>query len=444
MTANRIKELLKKHSYAQLKKELSAANAVDIAEMLEEMPLEDQLIVFRMLGKDQAADTFSEMGSDTQKRLIDGFTDQELKSILNEMDADDMADMIEEMPAVVVERVLSRTDPEMRRDVNQLLQYPEDSAGAIMTTEYISLKKEMKVVDAFDYIRQKGEDSEDLYTCYVTAQNRILIGVVTVRDMLLASPDALISDIMNRSVISVTTTDDQEDAARLFDKYNLTALPVVDNEKRLVGMITVDDAIDTMREETSEDFEKMAAMNPKEDDYFDTSVMQHVRNRLPWLLVLMFSSIATGIIITKYEAAFQAMPLLVALMPMLSDTGGNAGSQTSTLIIRGMALGEIRLSDFFRVVFKESRIALICGLVLGIVNGLRIVLQYHSVTLALIIAITLEFTVLASKLCGAILPMLAKKCHLDPAIMASPLLTTVVDVCSVFIYFSIASMFLGI
>lgn len=444
MTANRIKELLKKHSYAQLKKELSAANAVDIAEMLEEMPLEDQLIVFRMLGKDQAADTFSEMGSDTQKRLIDGFTDQELKSILNEMDADDMADMIEEMPAVVVERVLSRTDPEMRRDVNQLLQYPEDSAGAIMTTEYISLKKEMKVVDAFDYIRQKGEDSEDLYTCYVTAQNRILIGVVTVRDMLLASPDALISDIMNRSVISVTTTDDQEDAARLFDKYNLTALPVVDNEKRLVGMITVDDAIDTMREETSEDFEKMAAMNPKEDDYFDTSVMQHVRNRLPWLLVLMFSSIATGIIITKYEAAFQAMPLLVALMPMLSDTGGNAGSQTSTLIIRGMALGEIRLSDFFRVVFKESRIALICGLVLGAVNGLRIVLQYHSVTLALIIAITLEFTVLAAKLCGAILPMLAKKCHLDPAIMASPLLTTVVDVCSVFIYFSIASMFLGI
>lgn len=444
MTANRIKELLKKHSYAQLKKELSAANAVDIAEMLEEMPLEDQLIVFRMLGKEQAADTFSEMGSDTQKRLIDGFTDQELKSILNEMDADDMADMIEEMPAVVVERVLSRTDPEMRRDVNQLLQYPEDSAGAIMTTEYISLKKEMKVVDAFDYIRQKGEDSEDLYTCYVTAQNRILIGVVTVRDMLLASPDALISDIMNRSVISVTTTDDQEDAARLFDKYNLTALPVVDNEKRLVGMITVDDAIDTMREETSEDFEKMAAMNPKEDDYFDTSVMQHVRNRLPWLLVLMFSSIATGIIITKYEAAFQAMPLLVALMPMLSDTGGNAGSQTSTLIIRGMALGEIRLSDFFRVVFKESRIALICGLVLGIVNGLRIVLQYHSVTLALIIAITLEFTVLASKLCGAILPMLAKECHLDPAIMASPLLTTVVDVCSVFIYFSIASMFLGI
>lgn len=444
MTANRTRELLEKHLYAQLKKELAETNAVDIAELLETMTLEEQLLVFRMLGKDLAADVFSEMNAETQKRLISGFTDQELKQILDEMNADDMADMIEEMPAGVVERVLSKTDPEMRKDVNQLLQYPEDSAGAIMTTEYISLRADMTVIQAFDSIRRAGNESEDIYTCYVTGNNRILTGVVTVRELLLSDPEKTIGTLMNSHVISVVTTEDREDAARMFDRYGFTALPVVDNENRLVGMITVDDAIDTMREEISEDFEKMAAMNPKEDDYFNTSVMQHVRNRLPWLLVLMFSSIATGLIITKYEAAFQTMPLLVALMPMLSDTGGNAGSQTSTLIIRGMAVGEIHLSDFFRVVFKESRIALLCGLALGLINGIRIVIQYHSVTLALIIAITLEFTVLASKLCGAVLPMLAKRCHLDPAIMASPLLTTVVDVCSVFIYFSIASMFLGI
>lgn len=444
MTANRTRELLERHLYAQLKAELAETNAVDAAELLEAMRPEEQLMVFRMLGKDAAAAVFSEMDADTQERLIGGFTDQELKQILNEMNADDMADMIEEMPACVVERVLSGTDPEMRRDVNRLLQYPEESAGAIMTTEYVSLKADMTVIRAFECIRHAGNESEDIYTCYVTGENRILSGVVTVREMLLADPEETVGSLMNSHVISVVTTADREDAARMLDRYGFTVLPVVDHENRLVGIITVDDAIDTMREEISEDFEKMAAMSPKEDDYFDTSVLQHVKNRLPWLLVLMFSSIATGLIITRYEAAFQTMPLLVALMPMLSDTGGNAGSQTSTLIIRGMAVGEIRLQDFLRVVFKESRIALLCGLALGLINGIRIILQYHSVVLALIIAITLVFTVLAAKLCGAVLPMLARKCRLDPAIMASPLLTTVVDVCAVYIYFSIASLFLGI
>ncbi len=444
MKIQELKQLLETRHFQEAKTQLGACNPVDIAEMLKELDLEQQLIVFRMLQKDTAAEIFAEMSSTRQKNLIAGFTDQELQTILNEMDVDDMADMLEEMPAGVARRVLSRTDPDMRKEVNQLLQYPEDSAGAIMTTEYIALKATMTVSEAFEYIRKVGEDAEDLYTCWVVGKNRFLTGVVTVKQMLLSSKDVQIQDLMDINVISVVTTEDQEVAARLFDKYNFTALPVVDTEKRLVGMITVDDAIDTMVEETSEDFEKMAAMNPKEDDYFDTSVMQHVKNRLPWLLVLMFSSIATGLIITKYEAAFQAMPLLVALMPMLSDTGGNAGSQTSTLIIRGMALGEIKLSDFFKVVLKESRIALICGLALGAANAIRIMIQYHDPMLALIIAITMEFTVLAAKLCGAILPMLAKKLHLDPAIMASPLLTTVVDVCSVFIYFKIASMFLGL
>ena len=444
MTKKILKELLLNRNFTELRKELSNMNPVDIAEMLRELEIDEQLLVFRLLKKDEAADVFSEMSGDEQKELINGFTDQELSVILDEMDEDDLADMVEEMPAGVVERVLARTSPEMRNAVNQLLQYKEDSAGAIMTTEFIALKETMSVKEAFDYIRAVADEREDVYTCYITSGARILEGVVTVKEMLLSGLDEQIGTLMNRNVIHVSTTTDQEEAARLFDKYNLTALPVVDNEGRLVGMITVDDAIDTMREETSEDFEKMAALNPKEEDYFHTSIMEHVRNRLPWLLILMFSSIATGLVIEKYELAFQAMPALVALMPMLSDTGGNAGSQTSTLIIRGMALGEIRLSDFLKVVFKESRIALICGLVLGIANGLRIFIQYHNIVLASIIAITLVLTVIVSKLCGAIMPMLAKKLGMDPAIMASPLLTTVVDVCSVFIYFNIATILMGL
>ncbi len=444
MTKKILKELLLNRNFTELRKELSNMNPVDIAEMLRELEIDEQLLVFRLLKKDEAADVFSEMSGDEQKELINGFTDQELSVILDEMDEDDLADMVEEMPAGVVERVLARTSPEMRNAVNQLLQYKEDSAGAIMTTEFIALKETMSVKEAFDYIRAVADEREDVYTCYITSGARMLEGVVTVKEMLLSGLDEQIGTLMNRNVIHVSTTTDQEEAARLFDKYNLTALPVVDNEGRLVGMITVDDAIDTMREETSEDFEKMAALNPKEEDYFHTSIMEHVRNRLPWLLILMFSSIATGLVIEKYELAFQAMPALVALMPMLSDTGGNAGSQTSTLIIRGMALGEIRLSDFLKVVFKESRIALICGLVLGIANGLRIFIQYHNIVLASIIAITLVLTVIVSKLCGAIMPMLAKKLGMDPAIMASPLLTTVVDVCSVFIYFNIATILMGL
>ena len=444
MTKIILKELLLNRDFTELRKELSSMNPVDIAEMLRELEIDEQLLVFRLLKKDEAADVFSEMSGDEQKELINGFTDQELSVILDEMDEDDLADMVEEMPAGVVERVLARTSPEMRNAVNQLLQYKEDSAGAIMTTEFIALKETMSVKEAFDYIRAVADEREDVYTCYITSGARMLEGVVTVKEMLLSGLDEQIGTLMNRNVIHVSTTTDQEEAARLFDKYNLTALPVVDNEGRLVGMITVDDAIDTMREETSEDFEKMAALNPKEEDYFHTSIMEHVRNRLPWLLILMFSSIATGLVIEKYELAFQAMPALVALMPMLSDTGGNAGSQTSTLIIRGMALGEIRLSDFLKVVFKESRIALICGLVLGIANGLRIFIQYHNIVLASIITITLVLTVIVSKLCGAIMPMLAKKLGMDPAIMASPLLTTVVDVCSVFIYFNIATILMGL
>ena len=443
ITAEEIAENIRSNNVQglkNLKEKLNRVNPVDIAQVLDELTDEQRLIAFRLLSKDNAADTFVEMEQDSQQKLIEGFTDNELKQVLADVYADDMADMLEEMPANVVERVLSKTDPQMRADVNQLLQYPEDSAGAVMTTEYVALKEATKVSDAFDWIRKNGDDRKDLYTCYVTDPQKKLIGVVTVRDMLLCKKDVPVSDIMEKDIISVRTLDDKEDAAKLFDRYDLSALPVIDNEQRLVGIITADDAIDVLQDENTEDFQKMAAIVPQEDTYFETSVWQHAKNRLPWLLILMFSSIFTGMIIDKYEAAFTTMPVLVALMPMLSDTGGNCGSQTSTLVIRGMAVDEIKLKDFFRVFWKEFRIAIIVGACLAAANGVRILIQYHNPVLAMIIASTLVFVVIASKLMGCCLPMLAKALHMDPAIMASPLLTTVVDVCSVWIYFSIATM----
>ncbi len=407
ITAEEIAENIRSNNVQglkDLKEKLNRVNPVDIAQVLDELTDEQRLIAFRLLSKDNAADTFVEMEQDSQQKLIEGFTDNELKQVLADVYADDMA-----------------------------LQYPEDSAGAVMTTEYVSLKEATKVSDAFNWIRKNGDDRKDLYTCYVTDPQKKLIGVVTVRDMLLCKKDVPVSDIMERDIISVRTLDDKEDAAKLFDRYDLSALPVIDNEQRLVGIITSDDAIDVLQDENTEDFQKMAAIVPQEDTYFETSVWQHAKNRLPWLLILMFSSIFTGMIIDKYEAAFTTMPVLVALMPMLSDTGGNCGSQTSTLVIRGMAVDEIKLKDFLRVFWKEFRIAIIVGACLALANGVRILIQYHNPVLAMIIASTLVFVVIASKLMGCCLPMLAKALHMDPAIMASPLLTTVVDVCSVWI-----------
>ncbi len=422
ITAEEIAENIRSNNVQglkDLKEKLNRVNPVDIAQVLDELTDEQRLIAFRLLSKDNAADTFVEMEQDSQQKLIEGFTDNELKQVLADVYADDMADMLEEMPANVVERVLSKTDPQMRADVN------------VMTTEYVSLKEATKVSDAFNWIRKNGDDRKDLYTCYVTDPQKKLIGVVTVRDMLLCKKDVPVCDIMEKDIISVRTLDDKEDAAKLFDRYDLSALPVIDNEQRLVGIITADDAIDVLQDENTEDFQKMAAIVPQ------------AKNRLPWLLILMFSSIFTGMIIDKYEAAFTTMPVLVALMPMLSDTGGNCGSQTSTLVIRGMAVDEIKLKDFLRVFWKEFRIAIIVGACLALANGVRILIQYHNPVLAMIIASTLVFVVIASKLMGCCLPMLAKALHMDPAIMASPLLTTVVDVCSVWIYFSIATVLMN-
>ena len=432
-------ELLEERRFVEARSVLSEMNPIDIAIALGEVPEESLLKLFRILPKEIAADVFVEMDSDEQELLIKGFSDAELQAVIREMYVDDAVDLIEEMPAIVVNRILRHTDPATRKEINELLKYPEDSAGSVMTTEYMSLKSSMTVEDAFERIRKTGDEKEDIYTCYVMDPNRKLQGIVSVRELLLSDRNQLIGDLMETNVISVTTLADQETAAKLFDKYNLTALPVTDTENRLVGIITVDDAIDVIQEENTEDIEKMAALLPQDETYFETTVLQHARNRLPWLFILMFSSIMTGFIIEHYEEAFQTMPLLVALMPMLMDTGGNCGTQASTLMIRGLALDQIRLSDYVKALWKELRVALLVGTCLSIVNGVRVYIQYHDAKLAFVIGSTLLFVVMVAKCLGCTLPMLAKKLKLDPAIMASPLMTTLVDVSAVFIYFQIAT-----
>ena len=443
-----ILELLESHKIGQLREFLSAINAVDIAAALSELKEVQVPLVFRILPKELAAETFVEMDNDRQEYLISAFSDKELKEVLDELYVDDAVDLIEEMPAVVVKRILRHTSAEMRKDINALLRYPKDSAGSIMTTEYVDLKKHMTVAESFDRIRRIGVDKETIYTCYVTDRNRKLIGLISVKDLLLAESDQTIEDIMETNITYMGTLDDREAVARMFDRYDFLALPVVDGESRLVGIITVDDAIDVIQEENTEDIEKMAAILPSEDSYLKTPTWKHAKNRFFWLLFLMLSATVTGGIISAYENAFTAIPILVAFVPMLMGTGGNCGSQSSTLIIRGLALEEIKFRDFFKVLFKEIRIALLVGVVLALVNGARIFLVYWNNgdvlaqaslwELSLISGLSLIGIVVLAKSIGCILPMLAKKCKLDPALMAAPLLTTILDTCSVLIFFSIA------
>ena len=443
INVEKVMELLSERKFAQLRDMLSEANPIDIAQLLGEVPEEKLLLLYRMLPKAEAADIFAEMDTDEQETLIRAFNEREIREVIEEMYIDDAVDLVEEMPAIVVNKILKYADPETRKEINELLKYPEDSAGSVMTTEYMSLKTDMTVADAFERIRRTADEKEDIYTCYVINPHRKLQGTVSLKDLFLATMDTEIGDLMETNVISAGTLDDQEEVAKSMAKYNLTSIPIVDQEKRLVGIVTVDDAIDVIQEEATEDFEKMAAMVPQDKSYFDTTVLQHVKSRLPWLLILMVSSMLTGIIIEKYEVAFQTMPLLVALMPMLSDTSGNCGSQVSTLIIRGMAVDEIKLSDYFKAVWKELRVSSVVGVLLSIVNMIRIYIQYRSIQLSLIVGITLVFCVIVAKLLGCTLPMLAKRLKLDPAIMASPMLTTLVDVSSVWIYFQIATIVLA-
>ncbi len=434
--------------FVKLKSELQEMNPADIAFLVEELNSDGEIgekeliLMYRILPKELAAEAFTYMDSDTQMTLINAFSDRELRYVLDELYIDDTVDIIEEMPANVVSRILRNTDNDTRKQINQLLNYPKDSAGSVMTTEFVYLKKELTVSEAFEQIRKIGLVKETVYTCYVT-ENRRLLGIVTVLDMLVADSDTAVEDIMETNVISVNTHDDREYVARTMSKYDFAAIPVVDNENRIVGIVTFDDAMDVLQEENTEDFAKMAAVVPAEDSYFKTSVWSHAKSRIPWLLILMLSATLTGMISARFEPQIAVIPMLVSFMPMVMGTGGNCGSQSSTLIIRGMALDEIRLRDFFKVVFKELRIALICAAVLSVVNGLRVLITYKDPALALVIGLSLIGTVVIAKLVGAMLPMGAKALRLDPAIMANPLITTVVDSCSLLIYFTIATNILS-
>lgn len=444
----RILELVENKNYAKLRQTLESINSADIAAYMEELSNEQMIIVFRLLAKEQAVDTFSHMEPEEQEKLIHAMTDKELADVMSQLFLDDTVDLIEEMPATLVKRILKNTDASQRKLINEYLKYPQDSAGSIMTIEFVDLKSYMTVEEAFARIRKTGLNKETVYTCYVLNERRILHGVVTVRELLLAEKDMKIAELMETNLITAHTMEDKEEVAKKFTKYDLNALPVVDNEQRLVGIITIDDAVDVIQEENTEDFEKMAAMTPSEDSYFKTSVFQHARNRIFWLVFLMLSATISGALITRYEASLSSIPILIAFIPMLMGIGGNCGSQSSTLIIRGMAMDEIEPSDVGRVVFKELRVALMVGVCLALVNGVRICIQYASkpdkFVLALAIGLSIICTCMLAKLIGCMLPIVAKKLHLDPAIMAAPLLSTVLDTCSLFIFFNIARWILKI
>ena len=431
-------ELLEKRDFKTLKNTLEIMNAVDIALLLSNLEDKERAFAFRLIPKDKAADVFSNMSNPIQSYLVKIFTEKELRELLDNLYMDDTVDLLEELPANLVTRILHTVSSDKRDLINQLLKFPENSAGSIMTTEYVSLKKTMTIKETMKHIKEVGIHKETIYTCYVL-ENRRLIGIVSAKDLMTLDDNTFIQDIMETEIISVGTHTDQEETARLFSKYDLLALPVVDLDNRMVGIITVDDAMDVMVDEATEDISIMGAVNPSEKTYFETSVFSHAKNRFLWLLILMLSSTITGTIITQYENAFATIPLLVSFIPMLMDTGGNCGSQSSTLIIRGLALDEIRFKDIFRVIFKEFRVALLVSLGLALANGLRIFIMYKDLKLAVVIGLSLICTVILSKIIGCILPLFAKKINLDPAIMAAPLITTLVDTCSIIIYFTIAT-----
>ena len=445
LTLEALGQLLERRDMHALRQALAGENPVDLAELLEELDGQEMLVAFRALPKELAAEVFSNLPPEEQQVLIQSATDQELSAMMEELFVDDAVDMLEELPAGVVKRVLKSARPDTRRLINQFLNYPDNSVGSIMTAEFTDLKKDMTVAQAIAHIRRTGADSESIYTCYVTDAARRLEGVVTIRELLLAGDGELVSQLMETSVIAAETGEDQEEAVARLMKYDFLSLPVVDREGRLVGIVTVDDGMDVLEEEATEDFEKMAAMAPSEKPYLKTGVFTLAKHRIVWLLVLMVSGMITGGILGRYEAAFAAMPLLVTFIPMLTDTGGNAGSQSSTLIIRGMAVGEIRLRDFGKVFWKELRVSLLVGAVLSAVNYVRLILTYPGQTAtALTVATALFVTVLLAKTVGGVLPMAAKFFRADPAIMAAPLITTIVDAISLVVYFNIASALLPV
>ena len=441
--AETLQELLESRQYTLLRQTISEMNTVDIAAAMGEMEEEDSLKMFRILPKDMAADVFADLELDNQQYIIRSLSDREASNIIDNLMADDATDLLEEMPASVVKRILANASPETRADINHLLRYPEDSAGSIMTVEYVDLREDMTVADAIERIRKKGVDSETINICYVVTRQKILVGTVALRYLLIMKPDEIIGDIMNTNVISINTMTDQEEAARMFQKYGFTAMPVVDNETRMVGIITIDDVVDILEEEATEDIEKMAAIMPSDKPYPKVGIFETYKNRIPWLLFLMVSATFTGAIITGFEDALSAYVVLTAYIPMLMDTGGNAGGQASVSIIRALSLKEIEFADIFKIIWKEIRVAVLCGLTLSAANFLKLLFfDKLTITVAAVICLTLLIVVSIAKLVGCCLPMLASKVGFDPAVMASPFITTIVDALSLLVYFNIATKML--
>ncbi len=445
-TMERILELINGKKYSEAREELLKLNSVDIATLLEEVDnKKNMLVLFRLLPKDIEIDVFSYMSNDMQQYIIQSITHEEMTTIIDQLYFDDVIDLLEEMPANIVKKILLNTDEKKRKLINQFLKYEEDSAGSIMTIEFVDLKKEMTVEQAIERIRKIGVDKQTINTCYVIDRNRKLEGIISIRRLILSNKDVLIKDIMKENYVSINTFDDQEYVASQFKKYDLVSMPVVDKEHRLVGIITIDDIVDIIDQENTEDFHKMAAMEPSEEEYLKTGVFELAKHRIIWLLVLMISATFTGNIIRKSEDVLQSVVILASFIPMLMDTGGNSGSQSSTLVIRGLALGEIKLKDIFKVMWKEFRVSVVVGIALSVVNFFRVYfIEKVSFMVSMTVCISLFFTVVLAKVVGGILPIVAKKLRLDPAIMASPLITTIVDAVALLIYFGIAKILLGI
>ena len=447
-----VEEMVEKRRWQELREMLVLLEPQDIELVISELPDDRLPLIYRLLPKELAAEVFVEMESEVQELLIRSFSDAELREVLSELYVDDTVDIIEEMPATVVKRILHHADPETRRSINEILKYPEDSAGSIMTTEFVDLKKDMTVEDAFKRIRRTGVDKETINICYVTDERRHLLGIVSIRTLLLAEPEDLIGEIMETNYISVTTMDDKEEVAQNLSKYDFLAMPVVDQECRLVGIVTIDDAIDVMEEAATEDIEMMAAITPTDKPYLRAGVWETVKSRIPWLMLLMLSATFTGIVITGFESSLAACSVLISFIPMLMGTGGNCGNQSSVAVIRSLSLGEVDFRDFFRVLWKESRVALVCGTLLASANFVKLLIVDRwmmnnpevTVVVALVISLTLVCTVFCAKVVGCLLPLLAEKIGLDPAVMAAPFISTIVDVLSLLIYFWFAMNILGL
>ena len=440
-----IKSLAEEKKYATLRDILTTMNAADVASLFEDIPEETVPLLYRLLPKELAADTFVEMEPDTQHMLIKGFSDNELKEVVDELYVDDAVDLVEEMPANVVKRILIQADAEKRKMINTILQYPDDSAGSIMTTEFVELRPKMTAEEAILHLRRSGINKETINNCYICAKGRQLMGVVTIRDLIMASSEETMEDLMEENIISVSTLEDQETVARQFSKYGFLAMPVVDREERLVGIVTIDDVLDVMEEETTEDIEKMAAIVPADKPYLKQTTFDLWKSRMPWLLLLMISATFTGFIITSFEDALSKYVVLTADIPMLMDTGGNSGSQASVTVIRGISLKEVEFRDIFRVIWKEVRVALLCGLTLAVCNFGKLLLVDHlTILVAFTICLTLFVTIFCAKVVGCTLPLIASRLGFDPAVMASPFITTIVDAISLLVYFQFATRLLGL